>query len=146
MKQESQEAPSTKASVKRKRISKKKPKGLGDVVESVAKATGLDKVVRAVVGEDCGCNKRKVALNKRFPFTRIMTDAQKEEWLKNLRPKWKTGSLTIEAQANALNLYAEIFRIRHEMSSCGSCVNTKFNDLEQAYLASCEDSETETES
>ena len=115
-------------------------------MESVAKATGIDKVVKAVVGEDCGCNKRKVALNKRFPFVKTMTEEQKEKWENGLRPQWKTGSLTIEAQASALNLYAEIFRIRHKMSSCGSCVNTKFNDLEQAYLASCENSETETES
>ena len=46
-------------------------KGLGDVVETVTKATGIKKVVNTVsaaTGKDCGCGKRKDALNRTFPF------------------------------------------------------------------------------
>ena len=143
MKQESQEAQSTKASVKRKRTSKKKPKGLGDVVESVAKATGVAKLVEAVVG-DCGCEKRKIALNRRFPFLTLMNDSQKKQWEDTLRPAYKQGQLTLVNQKAALKLYEHIFKIRHKLSRCGSCVNQKLADLEAAYLASCEDSTTQT--
>ena len=48
-----------------------KSKGLGDKIEKITKATGIKKVVDTVskaVGKDCGCNKRKEALNKRFPY------------------------------------------------------------------------------
>ena len=49
----------------------KKPKGLGDVVENIAKSTGIKKVVdkvSEVTGKDCGCGKRKDTLNRVFPF------------------------------------------------------------------------------
>ena len=32
-----------------------KSKGLGDTVAKITKATGIDKLVHKVVGEDCGC-------------------------------------------------------------------------------------------
>ena len=44
----------------------KKIKGLGDAIEKVTTVTGIKKVVDTVskaVGKDCGCNKRKEALN-----------------------------------------------------------------------------------
>ena len=47
-------------------------KGLGDVVEKVARITQMDKVAKFVAKaagkEDCGCSKRQDTLNKRFPF------------------------------------------------------------------------------
>lgn len=48
-----------------------KSKGLGDTVEKITTATGIKKVVEAVskaTGKDCGCKKRKEALNKAFPY------------------------------------------------------------------------------
>ena len=49
----------------------KKSKGLGDSIEKFTKATGIKKVVdkvSEVTGKDCGCNKRRDILNKRFPY------------------------------------------------------------------------------
>ncbi|MFM1755055.1 MAG: hypothetical protein RLZZ236_1994, partial [Bacteroidota bacterium] len=37
---------------------KKKAEGLGDTVESILKATHIDKVAKWLLGEDCGCNER----------------------------------------------------------------------------------------
>ena len=48
-----------------------KSKGLGDSIEKITKATGIKKVVDKVseaTGKDCGCKKRKKALNKLFPY------------------------------------------------------------------------------
>ena len=48
-----------------------KSKGLGDTIEKITKATGINKVVNAVskvTGKDCGCNKRKQTLNTMFPY------------------------------------------------------------------------------
>lgn len=42
------------------------PRGLGDVVHRVAEITGVASVVKAV-GGDCGCQKRREALNQTFP-------------------------------------------------------------------------------
>jgi hypothetical protein len=48
-----------------------KSKGLGDTIEKVTTATGIKKVVETVAkasGKDCGCEKRKDALNRMFPY------------------------------------------------------------------------------
>ena len=52
----------------------KKSKGLGDSIEWFAKKTGIHSVVqagaKAVGKKDCGCGKRKDALNKKFPYNK----------------------------------------------------------------------------
>jgi len=48
-----------------------KSKGLGDTIEKITTATGIKKVVETVAkvtGKDCGCNKRRDALNRVFPY------------------------------------------------------------------------------
>lgn len=48
-----------------------KSKGLGDTVEKITTVTGIKKIVEKVsdaVGKDCGCSKRKDALNRMFPY------------------------------------------------------------------------------
>tara|TARA_R100001163_G_C5052540_1_gene189181 strand:+ start:332 stop:493 length:162 start_codon:yes stop_codon:yes gene_type:complete len=50
---------------------KSKQKGLGDTIEAITKATGIKKVVKKIseaTGKDCGCDKRKEYLNKKFPY------------------------------------------------------------------------------
>ena len=49
----------------------RRSRGLGDTIEKITRATGIKKVVdkvSEVTGKDCGCNKRKEALNKAFPY------------------------------------------------------------------------------
>jgi hypothetical protein len=49
-----------------------KSRGLGDSIEKFTKATGIKSLVqfgtRITGKKDCGCNKRKKALNKAFPY------------------------------------------------------------------------------
>jgi hypothetical protein len=42
-------------------------KGLGDTIEKFTTATGIKKLVDRIPG-DCGCKKRKEALNIIFPY------------------------------------------------------------------------------
>ena len=44
-----------------------KSKGLGDTVEKITTATGVKSLFDKIKG-DCGCNKRKEMLNKKFPY------------------------------------------------------------------------------
>ena len=50
----------------------KKSKGLGDTIEKVTKATGLNSLAQMSANllgkKDCGCGKRKDKLNKMFPY------------------------------------------------------------------------------
>jgi hypothetical protein len=46
-------------------------KGLGDTVEKITTRTGIKSVVGGVsrvLKKDCGCSKRKQALNRMFPY------------------------------------------------------------------------------
>ncbi len=43
-------------------------KGLGDSVEKFTKATRIKKLVEKITNKDCGCDKRKDILNKKFPY------------------------------------------------------------------------------
>jgi hypothetical protein len=48
-----------------------KSNGLGDTIEKITTVTGIKKIVNKVsevTGKPCGCNKRKEALNKKFPY------------------------------------------------------------------------------
>tara|TARA_Y100000004_G_C8872840_1_gene394102 strand:- start:124 stop:297 length:174 start_codon:yes stop_codon:yes gene_type:complete len=48
-----------------------KSKGLGDTVEKITKTLGIKKVMESIekkTGKPCGCQKRKEALNKAFPY------------------------------------------------------------------------------
>ena len=50
---------------------KSKQKGLGDTIESIKKENGIKKGVKKISkakGKDCGCDKRKEYLNKKFPY------------------------------------------------------------------------------
>ena len=47
---------------------KMKSKGLGDTVEKFTKAVGIKSMFDKFVKGDCGCDKRKEKLNKKFPY------------------------------------------------------------------------------
>ena len=50
---------------------KMKYRGFGDTIEAITKATGIKTVVEKIseaTGKDCGCDKRKEYLNKKFPY------------------------------------------------------------------------------
>lgn len=50
-----------------------KSKGLGDTIEKITTATGIKAVVEKVAeatGKPCGCQKRKDALNRVFPYNK----------------------------------------------------------------------------
>jgi len=52
-------------------------RGIGDVVEAAAKVVGVYKLAETVsraTGRDCGCKRRKEALNKMFPFRNTETE------------------------------------------------------------------------
>jgi len=53
-------------------MSDNKSKGLGDTVQKITNATGISALTNMLqkngVIKDCGCDKRKKMLNKKFPY------------------------------------------------------------------------------
>jgi len=111
-------------------------KGLGDSVEKVFKATGIDKVAKKVLGDDCGCEERKKKLNKLFPYARVFTEDEIKIY-EEILPKTQKGTIKREDQHVMLKLYNKVFNANKKISSCGSCVRTMLKDLKKVYENSC---------
>jgi hypothetical protein len=109
-------------------------KGLGDTVESVLKATGIDKVAKFILGEDCKCDERKAKLNALFPYKKPLCLTENEyEWLR----AWietKTNQVTPSDQAQILVIYNRIFLQRNEPSNCSSCLKDMVDQLKTVML------------
>ena len=84
----------------------KKSKGLGDTIEKITKATGIDKVAKAVLGDDCGCDERKEKLNKMFPYNKVRQFTEDE--LKIYEEMQDTESLIKEGLGEMRRHYAKI--------------------------------------
>jgi len=112
-----------------------KSKGLGDSVEKVLKATGIDKVAKKILGDDCGCEQRKEALNKLYPYTRQMTEDEMKIY-EEVMSRTK-GTITGSDQAILVKIYNKVFNANKKVSSCGSCVKQTLAQLEKVYKNSC---------
>jgi hypothetical protein len=99
-------------------MARKRSRGLGDTVEKIIHATGLQIFVE---GKDCGCEQRKEKLNQLFPYrfkARCLTELEYNTW-KEFK---ETRTLTIsKEQVNYVcELYASVFN-RQIWKPCSSC-------------------------
>ena len=115
---------------------KQKSKGLGDSIERVLKKTGIDKVAKKVLGDDCGCEERKKALNKMFPYSRQFTPDEISIY-ESVLPRIKGERISGKDQAIMVKLYNKVFNANKKTSSCGSCVQQTLAKLAKVYVNSC---------
>ena len=117
-----------------------KSKGIGDDIEKVLKATGIDKVAKKILGEDCGCDERKKKLNQMFPYARPFTEDELSIY-ESVLPRLKGGTITREDQATLVRLYNKVFNANIKPSSCSSCVQQTLAKLAKVYVNSCKTNE-----
>tara|TARA_R100000655_G_scaffold25878_2_gene53399 strand:- start:413 stop:787 length:375 start_codon:yes stop_codon:yes gene_type:complete len=113
-----------------------KSKGLGDSIEKVLKKTGIDKVAKKVLGDDCGCEERKQVLNKLFPYARPFTKDELSIY-ESVMPRIKDGRINGRDQDILVKLYNKVFNANKKASSCGSCVQQTLAKLAKVYVNSC---------
>jgi hypothetical protein len=116
-------------------MAKRVSKGFGDTVAKFTEATGIDKVVHFIAGEDCGCDKRKEKLNKLFPYKtpECLTEVEHEQLttlLPNMRVKVKPSE-----QLQFLKVYNRVFKTNEQPTSCASCLNDMLRKMKQVYNA-----------
>ena len=107
--------------------------GLGDTVEKVLEVTGVAKVAKWILGEDCKCDERKALLNKFFPYRKPECLLKHEheyldEWFKEKRYSMKPTE-----QKELLAIYNRVFKVNMQPTSCGSCLRDVMNKLETLY-------------
>lgn len=112
-----------------------KSKGLGDTLEKVFKKTGIDKVAKWVLGEDCGCDDRKEKLNYLFPYYK--PECLTEDEFNYLDEYFKANKSTVhpQTQKKLLGIFNRIFKQNRDMTSCSSCFKKDLhNKLHRVYL------------
>ena len=118
----------------KKKTTKKKSEGLGDTVAKVTKATGIDKLVKFVAGEDCGCDERRKKLNSLFSYAPNIECLEEDEY--NVLSGWfaiERNSVTPSEQADLRKIYNRVFNKRTSPSSCSSCVRDMVDRLRQVH-------------
>ena len=115
----------------------KKSKGLGDSIEKALKATGIDKVAKKVLGEDCGCEERKESLNKMFPYNKVRQFTEDEMKIYEEVIDRTKGTITGQDQSIMVKLYNKVFNANKQTSSCGPCVRETLAKLKKVHQNSC---------
>ena len=113
-----------------------KSKGLGDSIEKALKVTGIDKVAKKILGDDCGCEERKKKLNQMFPYARPFTEDELSIY-ESVLPRIQGGRIYGKDQDIMVKLYNKVFNANKKASSCGSCVKETLAKLEKVYKNSC---------
>lgn len=122
----------TKKTTKKPTV-KKPSSGLGDTVEKVFEATGISKVAKFVLGEDCGCDERKAKLNKIFPYRKpeCLTEAE-FNYLTEIEIATKNTFRPSEV-TRVREIYSRVMKVRLEPSNCASCFNEIVVNLVKVY-------------
>ena len=117
-------------------MKKNSSKGLGDSIEKALKATGIDKVAKKILGDDCGCEERKKKLNQMFPYARPFTEDELSIY-ESVLPRIQGGTVNGQDQDILVKLYNKVFNANKKASSCGSCVRETLAKLKKVYKNSC---------
>jgi len=105
--------------------------GIGDVVEKITEKTGVKKAVKFIAGDDCGCNKRKEALNAipfRFPVVRCFTETQYNQWGVFRNKKVWTHKDQVDV---LIPVFSQLFARQLKPMSC--CINPYIKDIDKVY-------------
>jgi len=121
------------------------PDGLGDVVESVTKATGIKKVVEAVsssLNVDCGCDERKSKMNQILRFKPLDCFNEEEftflsQFYNEKEGKFKeSGSIKSEDVKRLIKIHNRVSPRKTSFSgTCTPCFqNSVFKPLSDMYI------------
>lgn len=107
--------------------------GLGDSVQRFTKATGIEKAVKFIAGEDCGCEERKAALNKVFRYNNPLCLREDEYLFLSEFFSERRSQVTMTEQKRLFEIYNRVFRAKQKLTKCSSCVASVVNNLRTYY-------------
>ena len=107
--------------------------GLGDSVQKVTKATGIEKAVKFIAGEDCGCEGRKKALNKLFRYNNPLCFREDEYLYLTEFFSTRRSAISMTEQQRLVEIYNRVFRAKQKLTKCSSCIATVVRNLKQYY-------------
>ena len=120
----------------------KDSKGLGDDIAKVTKATGIDKLVKWVLGEDCGCKERREEANREHPYRQFECPTEDQyNWMKEF---FNSDKFIIYLKSERISAGPEEQEVIHGILNrcylhnytkpmCASCINGRVNQLKVLY-------------
>lgn len=95
---------------------------LGDKIADFTKATGINKAVKYVFGEDCGCEERQEYINKTVSklFGRTHVHPLTEDEYNYVLSTKDLRRLNSQQQREMTKIYERVFNVKI-VSSCSSC-------------------------
>lgn len=113
----------------------KQSEGLGDSIAKITKVTGIAKVVKAVVGEDCGCDERKDKLNKIFNYKKLECISEDDYVYLNNFFTSSNGKVSHHQKVRLIEIYNFAFNQNEKTTtSCSPCISRVVKNLKK-YLA-----------
>jgi tyrosine-protein phosphatase YwqE len=107
-------------------------KGVGDTVAKITKATGVDKLVKFIAGEDCGCDERQVQLNKLFTYKKINCISEDDYTYLSDFVDSNTRKITNEQKVRLITIHNNIFNTNQKTNtSCSPCISGVVNKLKK---------------
>ncbi|NBW59216.1 MAG: hypothetical protein EBR41_01400 [Crocinitomicaceae bacterium] len=110
-----------------------KSKGLGDTIAKITEATRIDKLVKFIAGEDCGCDERKEKLNKLFPYAKPLCLTEDEFNTLDAYFKQNTNTLTSDEQTSLIAINNRVLNQKLTFSTCSSCLRDLVSKLRVIY-------------
>ena len=110
-----------------------KSKGLGDTIAKITETTGIDKLVKFIAGEDCGCDERKEKLNKLFPYAKPKCLTEDEFNTLDTYFKQNTNTLTSDEQTSLIAINNRVLNQKLTFSTCSSCLRDLVSKLRVIY-------------
>ena len=104
--------------MEKRRGRKPKAQGLGDTVEQVLEATGIAKIAKWAMGEDCNCEERKKKLNELFPYRKANCLTEEEHTILNNFFARDYAEIKISDQHALIGIYNRVLNQRQEPTSC----------------------------
>lgn len=109
--------------------------GLGDSIEKITEATGIKAAVKFIAGEDCGCDKRKDALNKVFNYNKPNCLTEEEyNFLADFYSQPRNVISGLDKQ-QLLTIYNRVFNANKRMTSCSACMRNIYSKLKEYFEA-----------
>lgn len=110
----------------------KQSKGLGDTIAKITKATGIDKVVKFIAGEDCGCDERQERFNKEYKYKNVKCLKEDDyKYLSNFLAN-KGSTISYDDRVRVIGIYNYVFSTNEKRTtSCSSCISKIVKNLER---------------
>jgi hypothetical protein len=113
----------------------KQPKGFGDTIAKITKATGIDKVVKFIAGDDCGCDERQALWNKEFKYKTVKCLNEDDYKFLTEFVNRRDSKVDYHDKTRLIDIYNDVFSTRENREThCTPCVVSIVKNLKR-YLA-----------